>query len=270
MKKNLFFFFCLFPIFSFCLEEQPWFGNIYEFHLTSSYSYSYYDKVNGAIVPLSSTSHDHLLYFDLDFPFSSRWSFDTDLEFTRTPRQPFSFCSFALQFRHLWSDDIGGDAATFTTGASFRYIAERSKKDISCPYHGDVEFEGNLSLGKEFDRFDDWFFRLWCFAAIGIANIGSPWFRGIGAIEGNFSDTHRLGAFVYGGHGYGKKTSIDISNFNGYGRERQKYIDLSFRYGYHFRVAGTLRFEYTRRLLSKVCPSEVNTFTLSYLLPFSF
>jgi len=252
------------------LEKQPWFGDVYEFHLHTGYTYSFFRKVEGAINQLNKTSNDHLLFSDLEFSMSPYWSIDTDLEFTDTPRQSFSFRSYGLQARYLWFDDIVGDPITLATGANGRFVSPRSLKDVSCPYHGNVDFQVNLSIGKEFDQGGCWRYRLWGFGTIGIANIGSPWVGGRLALEGNFLDKHKWGIFLIGGHGYGRKTSINISSFKGYGKVRYKFVDIACRYGFRLGVWGTLRFEYQRRLLAKLYPEKVNYFTISYLLPFSF
>ena len=151
----------LVPCIAFCLEMQPWFGNVYEFDLLARYSYSYYHRVPDATRPLGYTSEDHLAYADLELPFAPYWSFDGDLQFTDTPRQSFSFRSIALQLRYLWLDDIVGDSVSLTTGFSARHTSRRSLKDISCPYHRDFDFEANFALGKEFDKFEFWRYRLW-------------------------------------------------------------------------------------------------------------
>jgi len=258
------------PLSLFALEMQPWFGDVYEFHLLSGYSYSRYTKVDSAIDQLTSASNDHLLFFDLEFSFSPQWSIDFDLEFTDTPRQSFSYRSSAVQARYLWLDDIIGDVISLATGFSIRNTSSRSLKDVSCPYEGNFDFEANLSFGKEFDTFQFWRYRFWGYGAIGLANRGSPWFRGIASFETNYRDLHKFGAFIIGNHGYGRKDTVNIANFYGYARIREKYLDLAFRYGYRVGVWGTLRLEYKRRVLAKRCPENVNTFMISFLLPFSF
>ena len=258
------------PLSLFALEVQPWFGDVYEFHLLSGYSYSRYTGVDSAMVRLNSTSNDHLLFFDLEFSFSPQWSVDFDLEFADTPRQSFSYRSSAIQARYLWLDDIIGDIISLATGFSIRNISSGSLKDVSCPYEGNLDLELNLSLGKEFDAFRFWRYRFWGYAAIGFANRGSPWFRRVASFETNYRDFHKFGIFLIANHGYGRETSVDIANFFGYAHIREKYLDLAFRYGYRVSVWGTLCLEYKRRVLAKGCPENINTFMISFLLPFSF
>ena len=264
------FFLLLIPFCMFSLEKQPWFGNVYELQFLSSYTYSRYSSVDGAIVPLKDPSNDHLVYLGLEVPFSQKWNIDGDLQFSATPRQDFGFRSFALQCRKLILDDITGDPLSFTLGAYLRYTSDKSLKDISCPSRGKLDFEAKFALGKEFDYFEDWFFRIWLNGGLGIANKGSIWIDGTLGLESHLCKRHILSFFLLANHGYGKKDYIDINNFKGYGEIRNRSIDIAFRYGYQIGVWGMIRFEYARKVLSKLGPEDVDYYTLSYLLPFSF
>ncbi|NGX63803.1 MAG: hypothetical protein KR126chlam6_01217 [Candidatus Anoxychlamydiales bacterium] len=255
---------------SFALERAPWFGDVYEFHLLSKYRYSFYSKVNAALIQLDSTSNDHLVHFNISFAPSLQWSIDSDLELIETPRQKFGFRSVAFQTRYLFKDDILGDPLSVSVGGNFRIVSSESLKDVSTMYHSNADFEFNLAFGKEFSRFDYWRARFWLYGAIGIANEGSPWLRAHFSLEGNVNDKRKWAIFADAMHGYGRKEFVDIFNFDGYGRIRERNIDLGFKYGYRLRVWGTLSFEYKRRVLAKRCPESVNLFSVSYLVPFSF
>jgi hypothetical protein len=260
----------LLPFTLFSLEKQPWLGDIYEFHYLGGYAYSRFHKVQGAVDQLTSPYNVNLLFSGLDFSFSPDWSVDADVEFADTSFRSFQFRSFGIQGRYLWLDDIIGDWASLVTSFSARIVSPNMLKDVSTPYHGNVDLELSISLGKELDSFRFWRFRFWGFGLIGIANRGSPWLRGGAFFEGNLDDTHKWALYLLGSHGYGRKRSIDIANFRGYGRIRQKSIDIGARYGYRMGVWGTLRFDYLRRVKASLCPENVNTFVISYLLPFSF
>lgn len=263
-----FFFFCSFFIYA--IEYQPWFGNIYEFNFLSRYAYSYFSSVDSALPPLKSTSNDHLLYFGLEIPPSTKVSLDSDIEFTNTPRQSLSFRSVAFQGRYLFYDDIIGDAVSLALGGNIRYTSSRSLKDISCPYYSNCDFEGTLAIGKEVDCIENWRFRFWGVGGLGMGNRGSPWMFALLALEGNNKESNKWSLFFAGSHGYGRKTVVEINHFYGYGKIREKNIDIGGRFGHKFGVWGTISLEYRRRLFAKRCPKDVNTFAISYLLPFSF
>jgi hypothetical protein len=268
MKKIALFFLFL-PLTIFVIEHQPWFGNIYEFNLLSRYTYSYYSSVDSSKKPLGYTSHDHLVYFGLEFPTSSVCSIDGDIEFTDTPRQSFSFRSTALQGRYLIYDDIIGDKLSMAIGGNLRFTSSRSLKDVSTPYYANCDFEATLALGKEFES-ESFRSRLWGVGCVGLANKGSPWVSALISLEGNSKEVHKGSIFLAATHGYGRKTVVNINHFYGYGNIRVKNLDLGARYGHRFGVWGTLSVEYVRRLYAKRCPKEVNFFSICYLLPFSF
>lgn len=266
MRKWIFIFF---PLALFSLEKQPWFSDVYEFHLLAGYTYSHYNSINKETTPNTGSS-DHLVDLNLETSPSAQWSIDGELSFVDTTRQSFSFQSVALQGRYLWMDDIVGDFMSLATGVSARLNSRRSLRDVSCPYHGTGEFALNVSFGKEFDQSRYSRYRLWAFGLVGFATTGSPWFNGTVSLEGNYFDQHKWALFFDGGHGYGKKTRVSTENFFGYGKVRYKYLDLGVRYGYKLGVMGTIRLQYMRRLLAGAYPQDVNFFTVAYLVPFSF
>lgn len=267
MRKFLF---LLLPLMGSALEVQPWFGDCLEFHFLGSYAYSFFEKVQKGVPQLENTFQSNVGYVGLDFSPTPEWSIDTDLQVAGTTKEDFNFRSFALQARYLWLDDIIGDKVSLATGANARFTNTASLRDVSCPYHAHFDFELNFSLGKEFDISDYWAWRIWGYGAVGQANRGSPWVRGILAIETNYNDRHKWALLAEGSNGYGRHTTVYIDHFDGYAKIRQKSIDLAIRYGYRVGVWGTLRFEYAYRVLAKSCPERVNAFIFSYLLPFSF
>jgi hypothetical protein len=271
MKKRLSsILFSLLPFVGSALEMQPWFGDVYEFHFLGSYSYSRFHKVQNGTPQLTSPFNVNLIYLGLDFSSSPDWSLDADIQFADTTQESFNFRTGAVQARYLWLDDIVGDPVSLTTGINIRLTPTMSLRDVSCPSYGNADFELNAALGREIDASDDWRFRLWAFAAVGHANRGSPWVRGVAAIETNYDDAHKFAVYAYGTNAYGWQTQVDIDHFHGYAKIREKSIDLCFRYGYRMGVWGTMRFEYQRRVLAKSYPENVNTFLVGYLLPFSF
>ena len=252
------------------LEYQPWFSELYNLHLLSSYSYSYYSSVDGASIPLSSTSKDHFILFDVEYTPSTNWNINADINFLDTPRQKrMNFMSSAFHLRYLWLDDIIGDPVSFVMGAHIRYVSKDAIRDISCPYHGRVEGEGDISIGKEIDS-SIWRFRLWGWGGVGIANKGSPWLHARVVLEACYNIIHKFAFFFDTLHSYGRKKTVNIEKFYGYGSIRQKSLDLTARYGYKLGRIGTFRVEYSYKISAKRCPKNVKTFTLAYLLPINF
>ncbi|HLB52085.1 MAG TPA: hypothetical protein VJK48_00030 [Chlamydiales bacterium] len=255
---------------AFALEVQPWFGEVYQFHLLSSYSYSWFHSVQNARPPFHKFFQENLVYFDLDFSLSPEWSVDADLQFADTTAVPFSFRTAAVQGRYLWLDDIIGDPISLSTGASARFTSSKGLSDISCPSFANLDLEVNVALGKEFISGYTWRYRTWAYGAIGQGNRGSPWVKGIVAFEMNCRDLHKWALYTEGTNAYGRHTHINVERFYGYAKIREKLIDVGARYGYRMGVWGTLRFDYLYRVLAKSAPQNVNTVMVSWLLPFSF
>lgn len=263
------FFYLLLPLVAFSLEVQPWFGDCLEFHFLGSYTYSFFDKVQNGVPQLTSTFQSNVACIGLDFSPTPEWSVDGEFQLADTTKQRFNFRSFALQARYLWFDDIIGDKMSLATGVNARFSNTDSLRDVGCPYHAHFDFELNIAIGKEFDISECFAWRFWGYGAIGHGTRGSPWVRGIFAVETNFEEKYKLAIFAEGSNGYGRHTTVLINDFDGYAKIRQKSIDIGARYGYRLDVYGTLRFSYLRRVLAKSCPQQVNTFIFSYLLPFS-
>jgi hypothetical protein len=260
----------LFPFAVFALEEQPWFGDVYQCHFLGSYAFSRFNSVQNGVPQLTKPFNANQLYFGLDFCPSPIWSIDTDLQFADTTAMSFNFRSLALQGRYLWLDDIIGDPISFVTGANIRFTSSKALRDLSCPSHGNVDFELNFALGKEWEASGNWLMRVWGYGAVGHANRGAPWVRALVSLETNIEDVHKIALYAEGVNGYGRHVHVDTEHFYGYARIREKVIDVGIRYGYRMGVYGTLRFEYIRRVLAKSAPQRVNTGSISYLLPFSF
>lgn len=267
---KLFYFVMTWSTSLFALEEQPWFGNVYEFNFLSKYTYAYFSSVDKGVPALKDTIHNNLFYFDLEFPFASQWSIDVDAHFADISHSPFHFSSSAVQVRYLWLDDIVGDAISFATGVSLRLTSPKGLEELISYYHGDVDVEGNVSIGREFEPKETLRFRLWAFGAIGLANKGSPWLRGKASLDWNNNDCNKGSIFLESISGYGRHHHVDIHDFHGYASIRHKGVALGAKYGHRFGRWGTLGFEYKRLLFAECSPKNVNYFSLSYLLPFSF
>ncbi|KPK33501.1 MAG: hypothetical protein AMS24_00965 [Chlamydiae bacterium SM23_39] len=269
MKRYLFITSILIFSCSFTLEKKPWFGNVYELSLLSKYEYFYFSSVDSATKPLKKTNHNNKLHFNLSFPFSSQISIDSDLELINSPRQSFNINYVGTQLRYLIFDDITGDIVSFVTSTNLKISPKKSVEDISCYSMGEVTFEGNISLGKEFLKKEFWVYRIWAFSALSIANRGSPAISLTLSMDGNFYDDYICACQLDFKHGYGKKTKINIKHFKGYGRLREKSVDLSFKFGKKFK-RGFIFLEYKRRILAHICPKKVNSFIIKSIISFSF
>ncbi len=269
MKKTLFLFIIL-PLCVYSLDEKPWLGDPWEFTLSSDFTYSRYRRVQDAAVQLPQASNDRLLSFDLGVAPWETIDVQMEVEFANTPRQRWGLRSGAIQARFAWMDDISGDPISLTTGVIVRGVSGNSRRDVSSPYHAPLDMELNAAAGKEWSQEAFFGMRTWGLLGVGTGNQGMPWTRAIGAFEKNWDNHHRLGVLTEGYFGFGTKHHANTDHFNGWGKFHHQSIDLGVFYQYHFDLWGDISLSYDYRVFARVFPENVNFFTLSYKLPFSF
>jgi hypothetical protein len=275
LRKKIFLFFLLFPLASHALLIKPWFSEVLEFELDTSYTYSRYRHVQDSVQPLKHASNDHLVAFDLSLvpvlglAAEANWCYDIEVELADTPRQSFGFRSAAAQVRYLWLDDVVGDFASITTGLNIRGVSHTSLRDVSCPYHYYGNIELNAAIGKEWDRMQFWVARTFAFLGIGTAYRGYPWIRAHFAVEGDHQDRYQYQVFGRGYFGLGHQNKVNIDHFHGYEFIRHQSIDIGASFRYLFELWGSLSLEYAYRVYAHSFPEHVNFVTICYRLPFS-
>ena len=260
--------FCLLASQALALEQEPWFGNAFEWIFKADYTYSRFTSVANSVCPLSSPSNDNFLFFDILFSLPE-YEATVEAEFAETPRQPFSWRSFALQAEKQWLDDIAGDPVSFVTGLNIRAVSTKSLRDVSCPYHANGNIEGTLSLGKEWSKEDLWTNRIFGLFGVGTGNRGSPWVRALLSYGYNIEDTHQLSLWAETYIGTGNQTEVFIDHFDGYAKIAHRSLDIGIGYAYVLPIWGSFHFDYVRRVIARSFPERVNFFTFRYELPFS-
>lgn len=270
MKNWLFVLGLHLPILGSALEVSPWFGNIWEFNFQSDYTYYRFSHVQNGHPKIKHAWNNQLLNFSIEVPLKETFDVELEIEFTDTPKESWGFRSFAGQFRYLFLDDVAGDPVSLMAGINIRGVSQRALRDITTPYHAAANFELNVAAGKEWSQMQYWKIRSFAFGALGIANRGSLWIRGLAAFEGNYKDNHQYQLFANSYWGFGSNRDVNIDHFHGYARIHHQSIDLGAGYSYLFDIWGALNFTYTFRVFAHSFPEYVNFFALSYRLPFSF
>jgi hypothetical protein len=253
----------------FSLDQQPWYGNVYEFRADAGFTYYYFNNVQGALKQPESASNNYLTFGGFGFTLSEQLDFDMDIELTRTPRQNYSFRSGALQARYRFLNDIAGDPVTLTTGFNIRGVGAKSVKDISSPYASYANFELTTAIGKEKTVKDSWKIRGYGLLSLGAACQGYPWSRYLALFESNFSDIHRLGIFSEGYFGLGGKNYVNIKHFRGWSHVQHDSIDIGALYSRVMGVWGKLMLEYSSRVFAHNYPEYEQRATIRYEIPFS-
>lgn len=247
---------------------EPWLGDPYAFQAQVTYGYSHYPNVQNASVPLKSASNDHLVAGSIEWCLQN-WDFELEAELVDTPRQSFGYRAAAMQLRYLWLNDIACDPFSLITGLIVQNTSTRSLKDVSCPYHANMNFELNATFGKEWCRGPDWLWRGYGFFGAGIGNRGSPWLRGQLAIQGNMQGRHQGQLFALGYFGLGDETRVNTRHFFGWAKFRHQSVDLGGSYRYVFDCFGNISLDLTYRVFARSFPKELFAFYLTYTIPFS-
>lgn len=270
MKRSIAFLAAILPLSCAALEVAPWFGEVWDFNLYSDYTYYRFSHVQDGHPAVKHPWNNQLLTFALEVPPKNYYDLEIEIEFAETPKQSWGFRSFAGQFRFLFLDDVAGDPVSLMAGVNIRGVSHHALRDVSCPYHSDVNFELNGAIGKEWSQMQYWRLRTFAFLGAGIANHGSLWLRALAACEGNHLDRHRYKVFVNSYWGFGPNRAVNIDHFHGYAKIHHQSIDLGAGYSYVFDLWGSLGFTYAFRVYAHSFPEYVNFFSLTYSLPFSF
>ncbi len=266
--------FCVVPFFlSYALiafEESPWLDFPYEFHFRPDFKESYYTKINQGH-PHKITyqnSWNEQLNLNLGVTTLSLVELQIEGEFFQTKATRFTFESIGAQVRTQCLDDIQGDIVSLTIGSSFRFVPDHALKDPYVPYHQLVNFEGNLSLGKEFDQAFEWTKRSYLFLGAGIANQSAAYLKANAYFEMHRMH-HLFGTFLKSYFGFGSKKFIDLNDFHGYGNINHQSLDFGLIYRYLFDIYGSLSIECAYRLYAYAFPKNFTSVEIRYNFPFS-
>jgi hypothetical protein len=251
------------------LETKPWLAEPYASHFQSVFSYSRFRKVEGASKQLCSALNNRDLLLDLSLSPAPSLDLELEGEFGKTNHVNWAFRSGALQARYQMLDDISGDPLSLVFGVNFRGASHHFLRDVSTPYAAEFNMELTCAAGKEWSSEGLWTMRTYGFSAIGQANRGYPWTRGLFVWEYNLDDIHRFTLFSEGDFGFGNKQHVNVNRFSGWGKFQHQSIDLGLSYGYKCGVYGTLTASYAHRVFAHHFPEHVNFFMFIYSLAFS-
>ncbi len=260
---------CCYTSYGFCAEMMPWFGDRQELEFRCSYRYQNYSRVNSDAETDKYSSDDSILQASLSTACIAYCSLEVELEGARTTHHSIFPNSVGLMLRCLWWDDIVGDPFSVTTGLGVFYHSRNALRDLSMPFHGDVEVEGHVSIGKEYTQGRYWVTRWWMMGRYGLGNKGLPWVGGSFTFECNSVDQHQGGIFVDCLHGLGDRKLVVGDAHRGYGSINHQSVDGGIRYRYVFTNDSMVTIQYTRRIHARSMPKDVDMFTIAYYLPFS-
>lgn len=273
MKKSL----VLLCLLSFTLnatELRPWLERELEIQPQVTGIYQTYNHISTPHGNINHHAHDGFLTGSAALTVFD-WSAEVEATFADTRRQRPACDNLRLTGRYRWLDDISGDDfISLTTGITITQAFRHSVHDISSFHHGKFEQELHVAIGKEFPYEEYpytafWNSHWWAVAAIGTADVGSPWLRAEAAWEKNWCNEQQLRIFAHVLWGLGHNNIKHTEDFDGYGPIQHQSIDLGVRYSYLFEFGGTLSMEYAHRVHAHNFPANANLLLFNFLYPFS-
>ncbi len=207
------------PIAGWGTQVLPWYGDLFELQPRVSVYYQTYRDVSSGSDRIRHSSDD--IFVDASVStalgYNEAWAAEVEVigAHTRHQRQ-FNFDNVRLTGRYLVWDDVAGDLLSLVIGVTGIQAVSLSVNDISSFHHGKLEGEAHLSFGREVACGENWVSRWWMLAAIGIADVGSAWWRGIATWEWRLRESHALAVFGHYLEGLGGKR-LHPHDFHGYG-----------------------------------------------------
>lgn len=250
------------------LDLKPWFGNPFEFEVRPKYVYQNFNKVNTAAGDLSYASNDHFVSLDVGMAIFGNWDAQVEVVAAQTRAHSFNFDCARIMGQYLWMDDVIGDPVSLTTGITLCQATTISLHDLGSFHHGKFEGELHVAVGREATCGSTWSSRWWVIGGLGLADVGSPWWRLDGVMEYQVCRGQYLEAGLYSLWGLGHSPLTGVTGFQGYGPIDHRSVDVGVAYIYRFDIWGSLKLGYRRRLYARNFPERVNYAIIEYLFPF--
>lgn len=240
MKKFLFTF--LFSLSLSAAEYAPWFPPPWEFESRLGYIYSHTERVQSPLGSFKFINNYHDCFGSLGMTIWPDINIEAELSFVESETIPFSYEVFACTGRKLLLDDLSGDWISAGLGVTLALPSKRILNDYNYAYHGYVNCEMHLALGKEFSlSFErEWAWRLWGLVGIGVAEKGSGWTHGLLTFDHTLSKNMTFTLFLETLYGLGNENIDPIKPFKGYASIAHRTIDLGSSLHYDLGVYATL------------------------------
>ncbi len=248
-------------------DKMPWFPRYLEFQPRVSYLFQEYRRIDTKHGSKHRRSVDNFLALSVGGSYD-RWAVELETSAGATRHRTFTLSDFAVTGRFLLLDDTIGDPVSISTGLTVTQVFTLARQDLSCFYHGGIEAEAHLSIGKETSCEQFWRSHIWGILGAGGADLGSPWLRADLAWETNYWDLNRLRFFANTLWGLGQNDLSLREHFRGYGPIRHQSIDLGILYTHLFETGVFADIGYIYRIYARNCPEHVNQILVSFLYPF--
>ncbi len=243
------------------LHYNPWFGRDKEFEVGPYYTFRHYDRLD-CEGDGNTSDYANIIGASFNFTWAPDWFFYSQVDLADTRHLNFNLNQWLLFVNTKWCDDIVGDCVSFTTGLQFAINTNHSLRQEILYHTGEWEFELHAAVGKEYAIFENWIFRGFLDLAVGIADRGTPWGKGLLAFEYNMYDCHYFALLARSWIGFGDQTLRCDQPFKGYGSLAHQNLDLGLAYQWSACEWGLFGIEGYIGVASKNYPKIPLEFTL--------
>lgn len=252
-------------------EFNPWFGNLFEANLRTSYIYQHYHQISSEDGSFSHSGNNHFLDISLEISPWPDWDAEVEITYADTSDHGFGFEKFTATGRYLFLDDIVCDPVTLAAGFSLSFVNHHFLHDFGIQEHGECELELHVAIGKEIPECyaDTWAYHYWAALGIGQSNRGSPWIFSRAEWDINYCDRSEVGVYTYLLFGLGGRDIQDDEPFKGYADVQHQSIDLGAFYRYYLWDLGAITLDYNYRPFAHNFPEHAHTVKATLLFVFS-
>lgn len=248
-------------------DLRPWYGDPYEIYWDADVAYQTYSRVAINSHTKKNSSDDVFLHAGIGSALGDEYAVEAEITAAHTSKHHCFFDNIRITGRYLLADDVAGDSFSIAIGVTGIQALTIAVDDISSFHHGNLEGEIHIAIGREIPCGLDWGSRWWIVAAIGTADVGSPWWRSQITWDYHILPNQELSFFLHALGGMGSR-ALDPHDFHGYGPIRHLSADLGFSYRYEIECFGSFCAEYFNRVYARNFPAYVNYINLSFCYPF--
>jgi len=254
---------------AYAVDYSPWFAPPWQFQGTVGTRYEHSKKIQSPKGNFNALSNEYFLDMGLAVTPWPYWNVEAEFAMFHSQEIDFAYQVANITVRYAWLDDIAGDPISLVTGVTVALPGNHFLKELTMPYHGNVNTEIHASIGKEFTCRGEWKRRFWALGGWGFANKGSTWVHGFLAWEESLNAcmTWSLGSDLL--FGLGNEDLIE-ADFNGYADIGYQVINLATALNYQIPYVGTLQGIVLYNVYARNFAEHFFGLSLHLIVPFSF
>ncbi len=246
---------------------SPWFGEPFEIETSAAVILEIYDSFATKHCPQHQKTCDAFFELDVTTAIFDGWFLEVQGIAAQTGHKDFNLDAIFMTGGAKWLNDIVGDPVSLATGITVSQVFKTGLDNIAAFYHGGIEGEFDLVVGKEYSSMEFWDLRLWSVFGVGGADIGYPWLRWNAALNYNWWDINEVVFTINTLWGLGHK-SLYPGHFRGYGSIRHQSVDIGVGFVHRFESDVSVSASYSYRVFALNCPKNANFVGVEFSYPF--